>query len=115
MNRIKRNGKKLLATTLATGCVALVLLWPGWGRELQAQQNIVREFVGICTCPCNPFPVSDVFSNQTPADCTTYGGQTCPPPSSTSTTNAPKYSRPGTSDTSGTYGLCEWSSVPAGD
>jgi hypothetical protein len=41
MKRI--NGKIPLVTTLATGCVAMALLWPQWRDELRAQEYPVQE------------------------------------------------------------------------
>jgi hypothetical protein len=37
MKSVKHTGKTLLMTTLAIGCMALVLLWPQWRDEVRAQ------------------------------------------------------------------------------
>jgi hypothetical protein len=54
MTPIKHNGKTLIAT-LATGCVALALLWPGWRSELQAQIYLepIPLSNGTRDCACN--------------------------------------------------------------
>jgi hypothetical protein len=46
MNSVMHQGKTLLMTTLAIGCMATVLLWPQVRPELRAQESI-----SICAPP----------------------------------------------------------------
>jgi hypothetical protein len=105
MNRFKLNGKKLLVTTIATGCMALALLWPEWRSVSQAYGHY-RHMTGTCLCQCIPYAEDMHFSmgNLTKADCDSLAGEECPPPP-----NAPEGSSPGH------YGLCTFGASQTGN
>jgi hypothetical protein len=67
MKNVRHNGKKLLITTLAIGCMALVLVWPHWRTELRAQESTPEEVTTdvrvdtVCVCHC--------CGRENPSDC----------------------------------------------
>jgi hypothetical protein len=50
MRSDRHKGKTLFMTTLAIGCMALVLLWPQWRDELRAQTTDGSFFCCRYTC-----------------------------------------------------------------
>jgi hypothetical protein len=55
MKQIHHNGKTLLITTFAIGCMALVLLWPQWRGGLQAQGYGIETYQIDTPVNCNDY------------------------------------------------------------
>jgi hypothetical protein len=52
MKRVRHNGKKMLVTLLAIGCMALVFLWPQWRDEARAQAQTAPGFQCFSDADC---------------------------------------------------------------
>src|ERR671924_215571 len=90
MTSVRHNGKTLLMTILAIGCMALVLLWPQWRDEVRAQtssdiqEHLVHPICWIYRCPASPeqenacecsLPPSDQRVPATAGGCPILGGR----------------------------------------
>jgi hypothetical protein len=58
MTSVRHNGKTLLMTILAIGCMALVLLWPQWRDEVRAHVSDGQETSCFCEVFCK-IPLED--------------------------------------------------------
>ena len=69
MKSIRHNGKTVLMTILAIGCMALVLLWPQWRDEVRAAG--LSERAG-CLAQCVFLEGPPIFENVVQENCTAF-------------------------------------------